>query len=432
MPAEEENIEIRSEEVQEVLGHIPIWIIRWGITMVFVVVLVLLTASWFIKYPDTVSATIVITTKNPPVHFISRTGGTIVLHKRDNQSVKTGDILGLIENPASTKHIVKLSKQLVFIKKLIYNQPANIDEIVIDKSLDLGALQGVYSSFVGALDDRKRFASIQFYDNQRAALNERITYYQRLNKKFQNQKKLLMEEIAIAEGIYLDDSVLYTEGAGTKTEMNRSKSSYYREKRTAEGLSASIIQNNIQIVQFEDQANELKLKEREELAQFRDVITQAYEKLESELAAWKQNYLFISPIDGKLSLSRFWTNGQYVQAGLEVFTVVPVTEKLKSQVKMSVQGSGKVKPGQTVNIKLDNYPYSEYGAIRGKVETISEVPTENLYYINISLPNGLVSTYNKTLEFKQEMQGVADIVTEDKRLIERIFNQLRKIIDEAG
>jgi hypothetical protein len=33
-----ENIELRSEEVQEILGRPPQWIIRWGITIIFIIV----------------------------------------------------------------------------------------------------------------------------------------------------------------------------------------------------------------------------------------------------------------------------------------------------------------------------------------------------------------------------------------------------------
>jgi len=93
--------------------------------------------------------------------------------------------------------------------------------------------------------------------------------------------------------------------------------------------------------------------------------------------------------------------------------------------------SGKVKVGQEVKIKFDGYPFNEFGAVEGKIESISMIARDNLYLINVSLPNGLKTTYNKTLEFKQEMQGIADIITEDMRLIERIFNQIRYIFTSS-
>ena len=50
------NIELRSEEVQEVMGQIPAWIVRWGITLLFLVVVALLVGSCFFKYPDVITA----------------------------------------------------------------------------------------------------------------------------------------------------------------------------------------------------------------------------------------------------------------------------------------------------------------------------------------------------------------------------------------
>ena len=48
--------------------------------------------------------------------------------------------------------------------------------------------------------------------------------------------------------------------------------------------------------------------------------------------------------------------------------------------------------------------------------------------IDVSLPKKLITSYNKKIDFKQEMRGTAEIITEDLRLIERFFYQLTKSI----
>jgi HlyD family secretion protein len=53
--------ELRSEEVQEVMGAIPVWILRWGITILFLVVLVLVIGSCFFKYPDVIVSEMTLT-----------------------------------------------------------------------------------------------------------------------------------------------------------------------------------------------------------------------------------------------------------------------------------------------------------------------------------------------------------------------------------
>ena len=91
--------------------------------------------------------------------------------------------------------------------------------------------------------------------------------------------------------------------------------------------------------------------------------------------------------------------------------------------------SGKIKKGQKVQIKLLNYPSDEFGELNGAVKSISLIPNEEgNYLVDVELPQNLKTTYDKTIPFRQEMKGAADIVTEDLRLIERFFYQLKNII----
>jgi len=91
--------------------------------------------------------------------------------------------------------------------------------------------------------------------------------------------------------------------------------------------------------------------------------------------------------------------------------------------------SGKIITGEKVLIKLDNYRYQEYGIVEGKVQNISLSPDKDgNYYVDVALPKGLKTSYNKNLVFDKELKGNAEIVTQDLRLIERFFYQMRKLL----
>ncbi|RLD74451.1 MAG: HlyD family secretion protein, partial [Bacteroidetes bacterium] len=110
MPNEIDKIEIRSDEVQEILGFIPHWIIRSGISVIFLIIILLLFGSWYFKYPDIISSSITITTENPPAALVAKTSGKVesVLVK-DKQVVKEGQRIAIIENPANYKHVLNLN-----------------------------------------------------------------------------------------------------------------------------------------------------------------------------------------------------------------------------------------------------------------------------------------------------------------------------------
>jgi hypothetical protein len=56
----------------------------------------------------------------------------------------------------------------------------------------------------------------------------------------------------------------------------------------------------------------------------------------------------------------------------------------------------------------------------------SSVPKDNAYIVTIGLDtiSGTTTSYNKTIAFEQQLQGDIDIVTAEKRFLERIVDQL--------
>ena len=107
------DIELRSEAVQEVMGHVPSRIVRWGITVLFAVVLMLVVGSFFFRYPDVVEAEMTLTSRNPVTEVVARTSGRVSnLYVADGQEVKEGLPLAVVENTAVTEDVFRLKKLL--------------------------------------------------------------------------------------------------------------------------------------------------------------------------------------------------------------------------------------------------------------------------------------------------------------------------------
>ncbi|MGC9332170.1 MAG: HlyD family efflux transporter periplasmic adaptor subunit [Bacteroidales bacterium] len=141
----------------------------------------------------------------------------------------------------------------------------------------------------------------------------------------------------------------------------------------------------------------------------------------------------ISPITGTLTLTNIWSKNQNVNQGDIVATVIPLKEtEIIGKLTMPTAGAGKVKPGQKVNIKLDNFPYKEYGMIQSKIKIVSKVPVitqDGAFYIaEVEVPDSIVSNYGLKLSFTHEMTGTAEIITDDIRLLERLFNPLKALL----
>ncbi|MCU0460435.1 MAG: hypothetical protein MUF36_00255 [Bacteroidales bacterium] len=95
------------------------------------------------------------------------------------------------------------------------------------------------------------------------------------------------------------------------------------------------------------------------------------------------------------------------------------------RISLGIERSGKVAVDQKVNIKVSAYPFFEYGILEGTIRSKTFAESSNTYDLEVTLNQGLKTTYGITIEFTQNMQGSADILTNDKRFLQRIINPLR-------
>ncbi|MBG0861050.1 MAG: HlyD family efflux transporter periplasmic adaptor subunit, partial [Bacteroidales bacterium] len=170
----------------------------------------------------------------------------------------------------------------------------------------------------------------------------------------------------------------------------------------------------------------LRVQEREK---YSSVLNESFHNLKAQIQIWETTYLLKSPFDGIVTFTRFWSENQSVVKDEPVLSIVPVeTGDFIGRINLRMQRSGKVDTGQVVNIKLSGYPYLEFGMVRGIVKSISLVPTADSYIIEIYFPEGLTTLYGKKLDFTQNMQGTAEIITENLRLLQKIIDPFRYII----
>ena len=124
--ANEKEIELRSEEVQEILTRIPNWLIRFGSFVILMLLFVVFFVSWLVKYPDVITSPIIITTNIPPEKLVAKTSGKIeTILISDKQNVKANTALAVIENAANYKD--------VFLLKSIVDT-INIEKEVFEKT----------------------------------------------------------------------------------------------------------------------------------------------------------------------------------------------------------------------------------------------------------------------------------------------------------
>lgn len=425
MPVETENIELRSEEVNEILSKPPNWVIRYGISVITASILAILAASWFIKYPDIITARIVITSQAPPAKIIANEDGALNLLVKDNEEVNEGQYLGIIKNEA-------ILRDVVAIQKICSQFRANdIAGAQLGESYSLGTIQREFHEFETSLHQYRNFVDLKYYERQIASIQNRIRHLQNLKSSSHKELVIADKEMSLARENFIMDSVLFADKAASKLKRNQSKARYLSANRSYEQLKSKIVNLDLQIEELKGATQETELNKEREHRSLLVRVENAAAELEYAIKAWEQRFVLTAPMNGNVILNKFWSNHQFTRRGDEVFTVIPHNNSPVGRTELPIEGSGKVELGQRVIVKLDNFPYREYGTIRGIVESKSTVPVNNTYALTVSLPEGLTSSYNKDLGYEQELNGTAEIVTRELRLLERVFNQFRALVDNA-
>ena len=425
------EVELRSEEFQEILGSVPHWILRWGITTLAIIVVILLVGSAFFKYPDVLSSQVILTGSTPPAVIVAKATGKLKeLYVTDNQEVKTGTYLAVIDNSAKTEDVLLLKTHLSSDSFSILNS-----QFSIRSGLQLGALQSSYSAFCTALHEYWEYNRLMYYPQKIAMTKERKIQLEKQYKILLNQQKLTEEQLKLVNNKFQRDSLLNYKGMISNEELENSRNSYLSSLMSCENISSSINSMQMQIGQLEESLFDASHQNIETLNNLQTRLQTQLSQLQTEILNWELNYTLIAPIDGIITFSNYWVENQNVSIGSAVFTIVS-NEKLPmiGKAQLPLTRSGKVNVGQKVNIRLQNFPENEYGILRGRVKNISLTPIENggmVYYsVEITLNDGLITTYKKELPYLTDMQGQADIITEDISFLERLILPAKKILKE--
>ena len=425
-----DEIDTNSEQIREILAKQPGFVLKWGISVIFIAVFLMLLATWIIKYPDIIHSEVILTTENPPQKEYAKVTGKIdTIFVSDSDNVSNQQPLAILENTANYKDVFFLKSILDTIQIQKHSFYFPIDELPI---LFLGEIDAALSTFETNYIHYVLNKELKPFTNEALANKTTTSELNRQLRNLQGQKALHKQELEFKQKDVSRSKTLFEKGVVSEQDYETKQLEYLQAERIYKNMASSISQLREAISNSKNTSKETEISSiREEKTLLKKVI-QSFNQLQKSVKDWELKYVLSSKMDGQVLFLNYWSVNQTVNQGDLVFTIIPkVNSSFIAKLKTPAQNLGKVRIGQNVNIKLHNYPDYEFGVLKGTVTHISEISNkEGVYTIDVSLPKTLITSYNKEIEFKQEMQGVAEIITEDLRLIERVFYQFKKIFKQ--
>ncbi len=424
---EDDDLKIYSEEVRDVLSEPPKALVRWGNTILFVFIVLLLTLSYFIKYPEIIKAPITITTKKPPEDIKARRTGRIKeIFVNDKEKVNSNTPLGIIENTANYKDVFVLENLIDTLNIDYQNFSFPLEKTY---GLRLGDIAPAFTLFVKEYTRYQLNKKLKPYAIQSNAQGYEIIQLKKRLAVMREQKQIGKRELKFKKSEITRFQKLYDKGVIAAQEYETEKLDFLQKLKNLKVLELQISELQSSIIDLNRNSQTTVLNKRKDNLNLLRNVVQAFNQLKKAIQDWELHYVLRSSIQGTVSFLQIWSVNQNVNLGETIFSIIPtVNGGYLGKVLASPQNLGKLKVGQKVNIQLAGYPYREFGILQGKVESISAAPnSDGTYVLNVSLSKKLVTSYGKKIKFRQEMKGSANIITEDLRLIERFFYQIRGI-----
>ncbi|NMC37021.1 MAG: HlyD family efflux transporter periplasmic adaptor subunit [Bacteroidales bacterium] len=421
---EEKGI-LYSEPVNEIMGEVPGPVVRWGNVAIFIVFLIFLVLSWLIKYPDRIPAPVEITTINPPVTLVSKVTGRIKnLYAGDKENVHREELIAVMETAASIDEITRLERFIDTLK-----HPEKVVSPGMPEFSELGELQEYWSAFMTASADYINYLRNDYYGNKAVSVRNEMESIRDYISRLTVKERLYHENISLEARKFSRDSLLSGNGVYSESELEKSKQSLIRMNIELQQVLLDQSEKNIELAEKSQLLQDYTIRRLEEKEKIYSSLQEAFLNLKAQVKIWKNTYLLVSPVDGIVTFTKFWSENQTVSKDETVLTIVPhESGDYIGRISLRMNRSGKVRVGQDVNIKFSGYPFLEYGMVKGIIQSKSLVPSGDGYLIELRLPDGLTTLYGNKLTFTQNMQGTAEIITDDLRLLEKIINPLRYLI----
>ena len=427
----------RSEEVEDIIGNISNKGSKWTLLIIFSLAILLLLFGYIIKYPMVISGEIKIITQNEPARLVAKSSGRLfLLNKVLGDTVIQGEIIAVIANSTDINHFVYVDS----LVNLFELNDTLITKFTFPHNVNLGELNRTYYSFISSYFEYINKYNLNIYILKEQNLKSNLSsmyknlHYMERQMDIKREQMLYINRELSRDSLSLKLETLSERALDSRhNQINQLKETFL--------LTESAYDRELNLIEeLQNQCDQLEIEKLQYISNLRTTLRNTYNELRASMLQWKEQYAFIAPFRGSLVSLGFWRDNKFIISGQEIFSIVPNDNIMVGQMLLPSHGAGKVKVGQDVSIKLNDFPYLEYGTIDGTVGSISKMAntintantgnpnsTTDLYFVIVNLPNGITSKFGTDINFKHEINGVADIKTVKRRLIQRLFDNIRYI-----
>ncbi|MCB9081680.1 MAG: HlyD family efflux transporter periplasmic adaptor subunit [Lewinellaceae bacterium] len=417
-----EKLEINRFE--ELIGPMPDGVLRRWSWILLALLSLFLGFSILLKVSEKLSAPITITTFNPPVQVKAPANGMlreILINNLD--TVRKKQILARQETEVSLEELERL--QSLFPSITQYQ--ANPDPILLKLNLVKDIEGEIAVQIEGIIQNLNKYHEVlrdPLYLDKKNILESKLKYHAQLHVLLKQELASKKREVALEQNQFTISQSLYDSGVIAKVQFLEAQRQLLSTEASLQTQQREIEKNNLELTEVENQISTLQLDYQQDLKTAMDKLDDRILGLQTSLHGLEHAYQIESPAAGVLEFVDIFDQGQYLVAGDLLFNITPFDNRIIGQMALSEANTADLRIGQSVRIKLNKYPFQEWGILEGVIQSVTSVPIEGQYRIRIDLPHGLQTSFSKKLPYVNQLEGKAEIILDKKPFLQKIFQRL--------
>lgn len=413
-----------SSAVEEIISSNPGYFVMYGTSIMLAIIMLLIAATWFIKYPDIVLTTAKLTTINAPKPIVSKVAGKLIHLWVPNESVVTdSSIIGVLASTGDVRQLLQLSGSLDAASvQVTAGNYVEALRLLSGQYAQLGEVQPAYQIFVQAFLQFQNYMADGVFLKKRKLLENDLFNLGRNHQNLLLQQELYRQDLSLTNIDFEANEQLLKDKVISAQEYRDQSRKLINKKLTLPQVQSAIISNE---VQQNDKKKEM-LELNSQIASQQVLFMEALNNLRSKVNEWKMQYLLIAPVNGMLIYNGFLQENEQVKANQVVAYISSGNTSYYVQVLIPQENFGKVMVGQKVLLKFPSYQWQEYGSVEGRISYISKIATDSGYMAKVTLPDGLKTDYHQLIPYHDGLVATAEVITNDTRLLERFYSSLVK------
>jgi|GEM_PF-5710429 len=416
-----ENIELRSEEVQDILSRPPHWMVRSGSTVLILIILLVFVLSYFIKYPEVIEVSGLVPTHSTHVHVLSPevSGRVTKLTVRENQVIGKGATLAELEMPFTFEDLEKLKTFLKRTELLLEEtQPSNFeiteDFNFLGKNIDYVELRKSMKEYTALFNEAN--------SNRLLTLKEAQSGFLQLKEALLRKRKLNESQIGLSQkrlNAYAD--------SGKQNDFLKEQARYDELISQESEIDIDLIKANIQISDSKLEVVAFELEKAKQINLFHSKIKELIRLLRIFIFDVENDHLLRSPVEGRVEFLGRLRIGQFVKEEDSLFAILRLDDKREVELRFPYLRSERMKLGQTIKLTIHGLLNNGNKVMTGEIVRLEPFPDDGYCNLGVRITGGSFSSLILGINSNPDLIVDAEIQTEDIRLMKKFFESARQI-----